>query len=126
MMPKPAYQPGVCNINSAEVAYRKRWGYIGAWLFIVLGGIMLLGEATWWMRLILFAPGYVGAIGFLQARGHFCVAYAAAGQQHAAESAKLPKPVTAAQHALDIKKARRMHIQAGLIAAVATALLASI
>jgi hypothetical protein len=125
-MPKPAYRPGVCNINSAEIAYRKRWGYIGAYLFIVLGGLMLLGEASWWMRLVLYAPAYVSAIGFLQARNHFCIYYAAASQQQAAESAKRPKKVTAAQHAQDMKKAHRMKRQAGLIAAAATALLAFI
>jgi hypothetical protein len=125
-MPKAAYQPGVCNINSAEMAYRKRWGYIGAYLFIVLGGLMLLGEASWWMRLILYAPAYVGAIGFLQARNHFCIYYAAAGQQQAAESARHPRKVTEAQHTQDMKKAHRMKLQAGLIAAAAAALLAFI
>jgi len=125
-VPKAAYQSGVCNINSAEVAYRKRWGYIGAYLFIVLGGIMLLGEAYWWMRLILFAPAYVGAIGFLQARNRFCIYYAAAAQQQAAESARRPRQVSDADHAKDMKKARRMRFRAGLIAAAATALLAFI
>jgi hypothetical protein len=125
-MPKAAYQPGVCNINGTEVAYRKRWGYIGAYIFIVLGGIMLLGEASWWMRLVLYAPAYVSAIGFLQARNRFCIYYAAANQQQAAESARRPKKVTEAQHARDMKKAHRMKLQAGLIAAAATALLAFI
>lgn len=125
-MPRAAYQPGICNINTTEVAYRKRWGYIGTYLFIVLGGIMLLGEASWWMRLVLFIPAYTGAIGFLQARNRFCVSYAAAGQQHAAETAKRPAKVSEANKITDIQKARRMKLQAGLIAAAATALLAFI
>ncbi len=125
-MPKPAYQPGICNINTAEVAYRKRWGYIGSYLFIVLGGLMLLGEASWWMRLVLFLPAYVGAIGFLQARNRFCVAYAAAGQQNAREASRKPIKVSDTHYALDAIKARRLKIQASAIALLATSLLAFI
>lgn len=126
-MAKPAYAPGVCNINHAEVAIRKRTGYFGTSALIVLGGLMLLGEASWWLRLVLFLPAFIGAIGFLQARNRFCVSYAASGLQNAREgSSKARKVSSDASHTLDKAKARKLNLQATAIAALATALLAFI
>jgi hypothetical protein len=126
-MSRPAaYVPGVCNINSTEVVYRKRWAYFGTYIFIILGGIMLLGEASWWLRLILFIPGFIGAINFLEARNKFCVSYALNGVQQARETSRKAIAVSDTNQAIDKAKAGKMNFQAAIIALLATALLSFI
>lgn len=108
------YVPGVCNINKAEVAYRKKamwFGYgVALAMFIAL---LLFGVEPWLRALLLFLPLYVGVIGSLQVRNKFCVSYGASGKQHADDATTNAVMVTdAAARKMDASRARRMNLQA--------------
>lgn len=119
-----AYVPGVCNINKNEIAYRRKSGYFGlaatAGMFLVLY-FLNINEL---IRLVLFVPAYISAIGFLQAKNKFCVAYGASARQNATEKSSSATVVTDTVAILRDKiKARSLNIQAVIIA-LAVALLA--
>lgn len=117
-----SYVPGVCNINSAEAARRRRAGYLGLAAFAVLALALVLFDIPRLVRIILFAPAFLAAIGFLQAHYKFCVGYGAAGVQNATEGDKAAQAIiNKSARELDQKRTRKINLQA-----VAIALLASI
>lgn len=75
MSSKSEYVPGMCNIGLAEIQMRKKVGWFGlAATFILLILLLLLDFPSFW-RWLLFFPATISAIGFLQARQKFCVAF---------------------------------------------------
>lgn len=73
------YIPGVCNIGPAEINMRRRAGWIGLAVTVVLWiGLVLLGVSAYW-RLLLVIPASLGATGFLQAYLHFCAGFGMKG-----------------------------------------------
>lgn len=121
------YIPGVCNINTAEIARRRKAGYLGSAIFIVVLVLLLISPFSRWFRLILILPGILAAIGFLQARNKFCVGFAAAGLQRADEDADDPVAI-ALQEAVakDKRRARQLNQQAigfGIVAGLLTLLI---
>ncbi|WP_137842980.1 hypothetical protein [Microbacterium sp. 2FI] len=73
------YQPGVCNIGPAEIRRRRMSGWVGlaiAAVFLVVA--FALGWAAPW-RLLVAAPVFLAAQGFLQAAFRFCVGFASRG-----------------------------------------------
>lgn len=74
-MSNAQYQPGVCNIGGAEVARRKQVALIGAILFIAFSLLALLRDFSYLQGAIAFLPAMVFAIGFIQSRKKFCLAY---------------------------------------------------
>ncbi|MEP7234030.1 MAG: hypothetical protein ABI778_01920 [Ignavibacteriota bacterium] len=68
------YQPGVCNIDSTGIRWRRRLGYI-----CLMTGIASLGLMYWFglgmiFRFVIgFGFGYMSSLNFIQAREHFCV-----------------------------------------------------
>lgn len=116
-----AYIPGVCNINHAEIASRRKAGHFGLGLFIVVLAASFILPIDRYARLVLFVPAFITAIGYLQARNRFCVAYAAAGQQNADEdSTKAQAIADADAKRQDKRKARVMNTQAAFIALAIT------
>jgi hypothetical protein len=73
------YRPGACNIGPAEIARRRRTGWVGLGAAAVLAAALLIVDAPAAARWLLALPLAVGAIGFLQAHFRFCAAYGAAG-----------------------------------------------
>ena len=73
------YKPGVCNIGSAEIARRKRTGWIGVGVTVILGlALFSLRVPAFW-RLSLFAPAFLAATGFMQGFMNFCAGFAMRG-----------------------------------------------
>jgi hypothetical protein len=69
-----AYEPGVCNIDSTGVRWRKRLGYISLVIGMVSMGLMYDVHIGQIYRFILGAGfGFVSALNLLQASEHFCV-----------------------------------------------------
>lgn len=118
-----AYVPGVCNINKAEISYRRKVGYISLAVLVVLVVIFLMFGLSRWYRLILFLPATLSASGFLQAKNHFCVGYGAAGKQNASDGSDKASRV-ADQEAItkDKKRASTMNRQSVAIGFVVTLL----
>jgi hypothetical protein len=74
-MSESSYKPGVCNIGAAEIRRRRRSGIVGTVAALALWGALVAGGAAPAWQLLLFAPAFIAAIGFAQARARFCVAF---------------------------------------------------
>ncbi len=111
------YVPGVCNINHAEIAYRRKAGYFGLATFAVLLLLLLSYGSNALLRIILFIPAFIAAISYLQVKNKFCVKYGASGQQNAEEGSQAATSVTDKKAiVLDKIKANGMNLQAAVIA----------
>jgi hypothetical protein len=78
-MNQAEYIPGVCNIGRAEIAARRRVGWIGLVLTIVIWlAVIVFRLGTFWL-LLLFLSSSLSASGFIQAKMHFCAAF---GMRH--------------------------------------------
>lgn len=125
MTTESTYIPGMCNINTAEVAYRRKAMWFGIVLSVALLVALLVLRAEWWIRaIVLFIPVYIGAIGYLQVKHKFCVSYGASGQQNASEGSDDSADVGKENAQIDKKKARKMNLQAFGITVVVLALTA--
>lgn len=72
---KTQYIPGVCNIGPAEIARRRRSGYIGLVASILLFAILVGFDTPQILRLLIFIPATMSATGFLQSYFHFCAGF---------------------------------------------------
>jgi hypothetical protein len=77
--PRSDYAPGVCNIGSAEIAARRRFGHLGLAVTVAFAAIVLAIDAPLWLRLLVFFPAAGAATGYLQAALHFCAGFAMRG-----------------------------------------------
>lgn len=66
------YVPGVCNIGPAEIARRRRSGWIGLTATALLWAALAALDVPPLLRLLTFFPAAMAAAGFLQAAMHFC------------------------------------------------------
>lgn len=73
------YVPGVCNIGPAEIARRRRAGYIGLISSVVFFAILLVFDISPVYRLLIFIPVMSAASGFLQAHFRFCAGFGLKG-----------------------------------------------
>jgi hypothetical protein len=69
------YQAGVCNIGPAEIARRRRAGYLGLAAAIIFAVVLVLIDAPSVTRLLVALPLAAGFSGFIQARLRFCANY---------------------------------------------------
>jgi len=86
-MANQEYIPGVCNIGPAEIARRRRTGWIGAGASVLLLLIFILFSTPPIYRLIIFLPVTSAASGFLQAYFHFCAGFGFKGVYNLAKPA---------------------------------------
>lgn len=120
------YVPGACNIGPAEIARRRRSGWLGLGAAAVLTVVLVAVTAPPVLRLSLFVPFLVAAIGFLQARARFCVGFAGAGISNFGDLGATVRVDDPAARASDRQRARILILQAGAVAvlgAVAAAVL---
>ena len=128
MATESSYVPGMCNINKAEIAYRKKAMWFGIGLSAVLFiGLLALNASTIVIVAVLFLFVFIGAINFLQVRNKFCVSYAASGRQNADEGSEAASEITEeTARAADKAKARKMNTQALGITIVVLAICAAV
>jgi hypothetical protein len=74
-----SYQPGVCNIGTGEIRRRQMVAAIGALLTIVLAVILISGHHSKAMRASVFIPAMIFAVGWIQSRRKFCLAFGLMG-----------------------------------------------
>ena len=118
-----AYVPGVCNINMAEVAYRRKWRNIGLIVAVLLLAVLLLTGASRWLRVIIFLPLIVGVVGYYQTKHRFCVSYGSSGMQNADEGSEKAKKVDNASAAKDKQLAQTINRKALLVSVAIMALI---
>jgi hypothetical protein len=121
------YVPGACNIGSREILRRRVVG-IAALVFAMVSGYTLLAadEIGRTARLGIFFPLLVSAIGFIQARNKFCLAYGLAGTFNFGKIGDMERVFDAESKKSDRRKAIAILIQAALVAGLATALFVSL
>jgi hypothetical protein len=117
------YVPGACNIGSREILRRRTVG-VAALVFALVSGYTLLAaeDLARTARAGIFFPLLVSAIGFIQARNKFCLAYGLAGTFNFGKMGDMERVFDAESKKIDRRKAISILIQAALIAGAATAI----
>ena len=73
------YIAGSCNIGNGEVRRRKFVALIGAAITLTTATTLFTTDQSRIARLSIFIPAIIFAIGFVQSRKKFCLAYGLAG-----------------------------------------------
>jgi hypothetical protein len=73
------YVPGVCNIGGAERAQRRRVGWGGLAITVLLWAAFIVFRVSAGWRLFLILPAGTAATGFLQSALHFCAGFGMRG-----------------------------------------------
>jgi hypothetical protein len=109
-----SYVPGVCNINPAEIAYRRKWKIGGLGLAAVLFVGLLFTTLNPVLRsVIVLLPLLIGASNYLQVKNKFCVSLGASGLQNATPGSPSASEVAgAASRQTDKQKASSMNRKA--------------
>jgi hypothetical protein len=102
------YQPGVCNIGPADIAFRRRSGHVSVAAAAGLLGVLLAARAPRLARLLVAIPAAGAASGYIQARSHFCAGYGSAGVFNFGSLGSQQKVTDDAARALDAARARRI------------------
>ena len=121
------YLPGVCNIGSREIMRRRAVG-IAALVFAMISGYTLYAadDLTKSARWGVFFPLFVSAIGFIQARNKFCLAYGLAGTFNFGKIGDMERVFDAESKKSDRSKALVILVQSAIIAGVTTAIFVSL
>jgi hypothetical protein len=112
------YIPGTCNLGKSEVRRRQVVAGLGA-ILAIFSGVGLAG-ANFSVQLTLFLPLMVFAVGFIQSRRKFCMAYGFAGAFNLGKLGDLSRVADPADRAADRKTALSILGQAAGLAALIT------
>lgn len=112
------YIPGTCNLGKAEVRRRQFVAFLG----LALSAFSSVGlwQGSTLARVTIFLPLFVFAIGFVQSRRKFCMAYGFAGAFNLGRLGELSQVQDPADRAADRKTAFSILGQAALLALVLT------
>jgi hypothetical protein len=117
------YRPGACNIGAAEIRRRRDTGVALAIVTAALAVALVAVGAPPWARLLVFFPAAGAAIGILQARFRFCVAFALAGVRNFGPLGVPEKVADANAHRADLVAATRLiSLSVAVAAAIAIVL----
>lgn len=120
-MSTDSYIPGTCNIGKGEIRRRQLVALIGLALSVTsLVGFVATGAAPT-ARLGIFLPLAVFAIGFVQSRRKFCLAYGFMGTFNFGKLGQLSKVSSKEAQAADRKTALVILGQSLGLAALLTA-----
>ncbi len=118
MQAQDKYIPGVCNIGRSEIKRRKQAGWFGLILTVLLLGMFIFLNVPPLWRLIIFIPAIIAAVGFLQARMHFCAYFGMQGVfNFSMEVGKTEDVVNEEFRTLDRRRAWRIIIYSVVISA---------
>ena len=116
------YQAGACNIGPSEIKRRRQGALVGAVLFAITTILFVVTDASTSTRLVTFIPALLFAVGMIQSKRRFCVAYGFMGV-FSFEKLGDTKKVTVNQDLrADKKYAVKLLLQSVAIAIVLTAL----
>lgn len=117
------YQAGVCNIGGAEVARRRQVAILGGVLYLALALYAVIQNFSPAASLVLLAPASIFAIGFVQSRKRFCLAYGLMGTFNFQKLGSVTKIEDKTALAADRKTALQIIVQSLGIAFILTALI---
>ncbi len=120
-MPEIEYIPGTCNIGKGEVRRRQLIALVG--LFFSISTLLTFNtvDAPAEIRLGIFFPLMVTAVGFVQSRSKFCLAYGFAGTFNVGKLGDIRRVASKEDRAADRKTALVILGKSFLLAALATA-----
>jgi hypothetical protein len=118
------YIPGTCNLGKAEVRRRQFVAFLG--LALSIFSAFGLWQGSTLARLTIFLPLFVFAVGFVQSRRKFCMAYGFAGAFNLGRLGELSRVQDPADRVADRKTALSILGQAALLALALTLLYAAI
>lgn len=117
------YISGVCNIGSAEISARRRFGILGLVTSLIGAVIYFLAilqfKISPLIGFILLIPLFMSSIGYIQARQKFCAAYGFSSKYNVSSS--LGNTLIISNDILrknDRRKAYKIFMQSFLIAFV--------
>jgi hypothetical protein len=112
------YIPGVCNIGPQEINRRRRVGWIGLAVALLVFIILAVMNVNHWWRLLIFFPATFSASGFLQAHFHFCAGFARKGVFNFGEIGKIQDVTDDSAKAKDKQKGKQITLYAAFIGAI--------
>lgn len=110
------YIPGTCNLGKAEVRSRQLVALVGLVASLILATGLIASSAPQASGLTLFAPLMVFAVGFIQSRRKFCLAYGLAGTFNLGKLGQISKVANPEDKAADRKTALSILGQATALA----------
>jgi hypothetical protein len=110
------YIPGTCNIGKGEIRRRQIVAIAGAVMSIVSFVGLISNDAAKSARLSLFVPLFVFAIGFVQSRKKFCLAYGFLGTFNFGGLGQISKVADPISKKADRKTALTILAQSALLA----------
>ena len=114
------YIPGTCNLGKAEVRSRQIVALVGLVATLILATGLISSSAPQALGLTLFAPLMVFAVGFIQSRRKFCLAYGLAGTFNLGKLGQISKVANPEDKAADRKTALSILAQATALALALT------
>lgn len=111
-----SYIPGTCNLGKAEVRSRQIVALVGLVATLILATGLISSSAPQASGLTLFAPLMVFAVGFIQSRRKFCLAYGLAGTFNLGKLGQISKVANPEDKAADRKTALSILAQATALA----------
>ncbi len=115
------YIPGSCNIGNGEVRRRQAVAIFGLFLTSFLAITILATDQSRNSRLSIFVPALIFAIGFVQSRKKFCLAYGLAGTFNFGKLGQISKVQSTQDRKADRKTAVLILFQSAALAALITA-----
>jgi hypothetical protein len=114
------YVAGSCNIGKGEIRRRQTVALIGLFLVFFSAFTILGTDQSRSVRLSIFLPAMIFAVGFIQARKKFCLAYGLAGTFNFGKLGSISKVQSEEDKKADRKTAINIFIQSALLAAAIT------
>ena len=116
------YISGACNIGPAEIKRRKQGAYLGGALYLIVSISLIASDASMSTRLWVFLPAALFAVGYIQSKRKFCVAYGFLGIFNFEKLGKTTKIIVNQELKADRKYAIKLSVQALLLAIILTLL----
>lgn len=116
------YVAGSCNIGTGEIKRRQTIALIGVFLILFSASTILGTDQGRSVRLSIFIPAMIFAVGFIQARKKFCLAYGLAGTFNFGKLGSISKVQNEVDKKADRKTAINILIQSVALASAITLL----
>ena len=114
------YIAGSCNIGKGEIRRRQSVALVGLFLVFFSASTILGTDQSRSVRLSIFLPAMIFAVGFIQARKKFCLAYGLAGTFNFGKLGSITKVQSEADKKADRKTAINIFVQSALLSAAIT------